>query len=196
MKGIVLDFSVQTNTGIISGEDTKRYHFIGSEWKETTSPQRGQIVDYDINEQGQAVAIYFEIKATSTFSTQTTEQSSKNEDEYNPFDWFAKGLKNYANFNGRARRKEFWFFYLGVVLCNMFAMILDAIFGTEFLFYALVYLATVIPTLAVSSRRLHDIGKSGWWYLISLTIIGIFLLIYWWASEGSSNRNQYGEPAK
>ncbi|MCP5775186.1 DUF805 domain-containing protein, partial [Klebsiella pneumoniae] len=59
-----------------------------------------------------------------------------------------------------------------------------------------VTLVTIIPFLAVSARRLHDIGKSGWWYLISLTIIGIILLIIWWAKEGETFSNPYGDSVK
>ncbi|ENV33292.1 DUF805 domain-containing protein [Acinetobacter gerneri] len=197
MKGTILDFSVQTNTGIISGEDAKRYQFIGSEWKEATSPQRGQIVDYDINEQGQAIAIYFELKTTFTPTQYNTEPSSKNEDVYNLFDWFIKCIKNYANFNGRARRKEYWFFRLSMLIISISASFIDAILETEILFIGLFILATFIPDLAVSVRRLHDINKSGWWYLITLIpIFGIILLIIWLAKEGDQHNNMYGESPK
>ncbi|MFW2125039.1 DUF805 domain-containing protein, partial [Acinetobacter ursingii] len=54
MKGIILDFSIQTNSGIISGEDQKRYSFIGSEWKESSPPQRGLKIDFDLDTTGQA----------------------------------------------------------------------------------------------------------------------------------------------
>jgi uncharacterized membrane protein YhaH (DUF805 family) len=57
-------------------------------------------------------------------------------------------------------------------------------------------LAIFLPFLAVSARRLHDIGKSGWWYLISLTGIGFFLLIFWWVQDSDTNENQYGEATK
>ena len=58
MKGKILDFSIQTNSGIITGEDNKRYHFNGSEWKEQSIPQRGTEVDFDHAEDGQATSIY------------------------------------------------------------------------------------------------------------------------------------------
>lgn len=190
MKGNILDFSIQTNSGIISGEDQKRYTFIGNEWKESAIPQRGMQVDFDLSETGQAVAVYKALNHSTASHSETAEE------HYNLFDWFVKCLKNYANFSGRARRKEFWFFYLGLVICNIIAMVLDSILETEVIFYGIVTLALTIPFLAVSARRLHDIGKSGWWYLISLTGIGIILLIIWWAKEGESQNNLYGEPAK
>ena len=54
----------------------------------------------------------------------------------------------------------------------------------------------LLPSLAVGSRRLHDIGRSGWWQLIYITIIGIILLIVWFATIGSSKKNEYGAPIK
>jgi uncharacterized membrane protein YhaH (DUF805 family) len=196
VKGIILDFSIQTNSGIISGEDQKRYSFIGSEWKESFPPQRGLKIDFDLDITGQAIGVYKALDNSIRSNTHIINSTEKSEEDYNIFDWFIKGLKNYANFNGRARRKEFWFFYLALVICNIFAMVLDAILETEVIFYGIVTLATIIPFLAVSARRLHDIGKSGWWYLISLTIIGIILLIIWWAKEGETFSNPYGDSVK
>ena len=69
MKGKILDFSIQTNTGIITGEDHKRYSFVGSEWKETQAPVRGYEVDFEINAEGQATGVYLEIAANSTPAT-------------------------------------------------------------------------------------------------------------------------------
>lgn len=60
------------------------------------------------------------------------------------------------------------------------------------IFDGIVSLAFALPSLACSARRLHDIGRSGWWILLALTIIGIFLLIFWWAKEGDNNENSYG----
>ena len=195
MKGTILDFSVQTNTGVISGDDYARYHFLGSEWKESTVPQRGMKVDFDLNNLNQAIAIYKALGTNSPTSANTL-NSEKSEDNYNLFDWFLKCLKNYANFSGRARRKEFWFFYLGLVICNFISMILDAILETEVLFYCITTLGLLIPLLAVSARRLHDTNRSGWWYLLSITIIGIIPLIIWWSQDGQNQDNQYGDPAK
>ncbi|MFW1810914.1 DUF805 domain-containing protein [Acinetobacter ursingii] len=197
MKGIILDFSIQTNTGIISGDDSTRYHFLGNEWKETVAPQRGMKVDFDLNAQGQAIGVYKAlIGSTSSAPNTFTSTEDKSEEQYNLFDWFFKCLKNYANFSGRARRKEFWFFYLGTVIINFIAMILDRVLETEVIFYGLVNLGLLVPTLAVSARRLHDVGRSGWWSLISLTIIGFIPLVVWWTQEGPSHNNMYGEPAK
>ena len=187
MKGTILDFSIQNNNGIISGEDQKRYTFTGSEWKDSVSPQRGIQVDFDLSEAGQAVGVYKELNNSSYSNIHTPSHTEKSEEHYNIFDWFIKCLKNYANFNGRARRKEFWFFnlvYFGLLL------IISGLFGSQSPLLILLLLSMFLPALAVSTRRLHDIGKSGWWYLISFTGIGYFLLIFWWATEGDNHSNQ------
>ena len=83
-------------------------------------------------------------------------------------------LSKYATFTGRASRPEFWWFFLFQILISIAASMLgDVIAG-------LVSLGLLLPALAVGTRRLHDIGKSGWWQLIMLTVIGLLVLIYWW----------------
>ncbi|MES2687237.1 MAG: DUF805 domain-containing protein [Pseudomonadota bacterium] len=90
-------------------------------------------------------------------------------------------FSKYATFSGRASRPEFWWFFLFQILVSIAAsMFGDVING-------LVGLALLLPALAVGARRLHDIGKSGWWQLIMLTVIGLLLLIYWWVQPGSND---------
>lgn len=123
---------------------------------------------------------------------------NKTEDQYSPIDWFKKCLSNYANFSGRARRKEFWFFALIQFGLLIIAMILDSvIFKKPSVFYIITVLALFIPNLAVLVRRLHDIGRSGWWYFICLIpLIGAILLIVWLATDTKPEANQWGNPAK
>ncbi len=96
--------------------------------------------------------------------------------------WYLQALKKYADFSGRARRKEYWFYILFYVIIAVVLSIIDGIImgssGIGIL-TAIYMLAVLLPTLAVTVRRLHDIGKSGWWYLIVLIplIGGIWLLI-------------------
>jgi hypothetical protein len=66
MQGKILDFSVQTNSGIISGDDQQRYSFVGSEWKEQQLPKRGMSVDFDVNTDGHATAIYAALASPNT----------------------------------------------------------------------------------------------------------------------------------
>ncbi|MFD1016614.1 DUF805 domain-containing protein [Winogradskyella rapida] len=119
-------------------------------------------------------------------------------------EWYLKVVRdNYANFSGRARRQEYWMF----VLFNLIITIaLAIVFGTLgalldipalFSLYVIYALAVVIPSLAVAVRRLHDVGKSGWFYLISLIpFIGGIWLIILFATEGDQGANAYGPDPK
>lgn len=114
-------------------------------------------------------------------------------------DWFKKALRNYTNFSGRARRKEYWYFVLVQMGLIIVAMILDAIiFNSETgLFYIVVALGLFLPGLAVTIRRLHDTSRSGWWFLLSiLPLIGSIVLLVFLASDTKLETNQWGPPAK
>jgi uncharacterized membrane protein YhaH (DUF805 family) len=90
-------------------------------------------------------------------------------------------FSKYATFSGRASRPEFWWFFLFQILVSIAAsMFGDVISGV-------VGLALLLPALAVGARRLHDIGKSGWWQLLGLTGIGFLVLIYWWVQPGNND---------
>jgi len=94
-------------------------------------------------------------------------------------------LSKYATFSGRASRSEFWWFFLFQLLVSLVTSFLgDLING-------LAALALLLPALAVGARRLHDIGKSGWWQLIALTIIGILVIIYWAVQPSAEGSNSY-----
>jgi len=96
------------------------------------------------------------------------------------FDWYKKVVfENYANFNGRARRSEYWYFTLMNLIFSLATMFIDKALGIKFGFNSLYSLAIFLPGLAVSVRRLHDIGKSGWLLLIFyiVFIISIALLM-------------------
>ncbi len=100
-------------------------------------------------------------------------------------------LRKYAIFSGRASRSEFWYFVLFTWLMSLVAMAVDqAVFGggtaenPVMPLTTIVQCATLLPLLAVSARRLHDVGRSGWWFLISFTIIGCIPLLYWYVKKG------------
>lgn len=100
-------------------------------------------------------------------------------------------MSKFFDFNGRASRPEYWWFYLFTLLLSWGAILVDR---TQVLsmFINVVFLP---PAFAAGARRLHDTNRSGWWQLIFLTIIGIIPLIIWLASKGSDQENQYGSPA-
>ena len=110
-------------------------------------------------------------------------------------------FRKYAVFSGRASRSEFWFFALFEFIGTLIASVIDAmILGYPFESYGPVYIVfeivLLIPSIAVGARRLHDINKSGWWQLLILTLIGIILLIIWWATVGKNKKNIHGLPIK
>ncbi|OTG98883.1 DUF805 domain-containing protein [Acinetobacter sp. ANC 4973] len=201
MKGNILDFSIQTNTGIISGDDQNRYNFTGAEWRGQRPPARGDRVDFDVDNTGNAIQIFTALghsNPVQNLSSQLDKISDQNkaEEQFNMLDWFVKCLKNYVTFDGRARRKEFWFFMLVSIILGIIVQIIDAILGTDKILNGVLNLALFLPSLAVGARRLHDVGRSGWWQLLALTIIGIIPLIIWWASNTKPESNQWGQPAK
>ncbi|SDH91048.1 Uncharacterized membrane protein YhaH, DUF805 family [Vibrio xiamenensis] len=110
--------------------------------------------------------------------------------------WFIQAFKKYAVFNGRARRKEFWMYYLFLIIFMVVAAVIDAAMGS-FVLSAVFTLVTLVPTLSVYIRRLHDTGRSGWWILISLIpLVGGLVLFYFLISDGGVEDNQYGESPK
>ena len=118
-------------------------------------------------------------------------------------DYFISALKNYATFTGRARRSEYWFFTLFYFIFLVLAVILDNLLGITIEdtgigpLYFISILAMIIPGLAVTVRRLHDVGKSGWFYFIVLIpIIGSIWLLVLMVSDGMLGRNQYGPNPK
>ena len=115
-------------------------------------------------------------------------------------------MGKYFTFSGRAKRSEFWWFYLftmivgvvyTVVITNLPVTMMPMGGGINaFTFLVVTNLTTVlflIPTLAAGSRRLHDIGKSSWWLLLLITGVGIILLIVWWATDTKPEGDKYGE---
>jgi uncharacterized membrane protein YhaH (DUF805 family) len=121
--------------------------------------------------------------------------------------WYLKVWRQYADFNGRARRKEYWMSYLFniliIIAVAMIAALLAAVTGSMeiagifTILFILYCFAMFIPTLAVTVRRLHDTGKSGWWIFIFLVpLIGIFWLWILLLTEGERRSNEYGPDPK
>ena len=108
-------------------------------------------------------------------------------------------FKKYTDFSGRALRSEFWWFELFLFIGTIVAAIIDTMMlGYTFEDYGPINIifsvVTSLPAIAVGARRLHDINRSGWWQLLILTLIGIILLIIWWATVGENKKNNHGNP--
>ncbi len=112
-------------------------------------------------------------------------------------------LTNYANFQGRAIRSEFWYwalFYFLLTLAIDFVSFvvhgIPVIHGLVAIISVLVGLFLLVPSLAVEVRRLHDLDKSGWWLFISFVpLVGFIILIVWFCTPGTPGANRFGSPA-
>jgi uncharacterized membrane protein YhaH (DUF805 family) len=111
-------------------------------------------------------------------------------------DYYLKALKNYAVLTGRSRRKEYWLFVLFNMIFSFLVGIVDGFAGTfdeasqTGIFSSIYALAVIIPSIAVAVRRMHDVGKSGWYILIP---IYNFILV---CTDGDSEDNEYGSNPK
>ncbi|GGL47680.1 DUF805 domain-containing protein [Sporolactobacillus putidus] len=107
--------------------------------------------------------------------------------------WYLDVIKNYVGFSGRATRTEFWVFTLINVIVSYVAIQLDYLLGSGKLIYYLYTLAVFLPSLAVSIRRLHDIGRTGWWILLALIpILGWIVLLIYDCTDSQDKENVYG----
>lgn len=123
--------------------------------------------------------------------------------------WYFQALRKYAVFGGRAGRKEWWMFGL-IYLAILFALKgIDILLGmfdhhgwygvmTGYgVLSGLYSIGTIVPTVAVSVRRLHDTDRSGWWYfIIFIPLFGVAQLLLWMAQKGQPDDNRYGPPAQ
>jgi uncharacterized membrane protein YhaH (DUF805 family) len=124
--------------------------------------------------------------------------------------YFLDTIKNrYAKFDGRATRSEYWYFILFYFILALIVTLVDVLVINPMLgltpeqaqqggiLQIILGLGLLIPTLALTIRRLHDIGKSGWWFLIVLIpIIGALVLIYFYVQDSQAGSNIYGENPK
>ena len=107
-------------------------------------------------------------------------------------------FNKYATFEGRASRSEFWYAQLFIILTGFFLGFIEGLLGispfSEVSILASIFqLGVFIPSMAIIARRLHDINKSGWWYFLVLTIIGVIPVVYWFCTKGNDHENDYGK---
>ena len=117
--------------------------------------------------------------------------------------WYLEALKKYAVFSGRSRRMEYWYFVLFNIIVSIVLGVIDGLLGTSGssagagLLSGIYSLAVLIPTLAVTVRRLHDTDRTGWWILIALVpLIGVIVLLVFAALDSTPGSNQYGPNPK
>jgi uncharacterized membrane protein YhaH (DUF805 family) len=116
----------------------------------------------------------------------------------NFFEAISSGFRNYVNFSGRAVRSEYWYWTLFVTIVMVVLGVIDqslnpgAGIGAFSIVNTIVSLALILPGIAVSVRRLHDIDRTGWWLLLSFTVIGVLVLIYWACLRGTLGQNRFG----
>jgi uncharacterized membrane protein YhaH (DUF805 family) len=102
----------------------------------------------------------------------------------------------YADFSGRARRREYWTFVVLHVAAYFVLFIVDIVIGTLYIFWGLYFVATIVPTLALAVRRLHDTGRSGWWYLLNFVPIASLAVLIFLLMDSQPGPNQYGSNPK
>ncbi len=119
--------------------------------------------------------------------------------------WYIDVLKKYTVFSGRARRKEFWMFFLFSTIISVILALTDEFMGWNFemdgenigYLSTLYYVAVIVPYLAVIFRRLHDTDRSGWWILIAfIPLVGIIVLLVFLILKGNEGDNRFGPDPK
>jgi len=197
MKGTILGFNTKLKEGVIISEDDKRYSFDIRNWKENIEPFKGLKVDFEV-EDDKAKNIYASIEKGGDLSENLYANSSNK----NLWEIYIDVIKNhYADFNGRTRRRTFWLFVLmdflvalGIGIVSGF---MSDLFGSPafmFLLIGLYSLFMFIPRIALNTRRLHDIGKSGWWQLVILIpYIGWIVFLIFAVIKSDPMQNKYGE---
>ncbi|NQY21896.1 MAG: DUF805 domain-containing protein [Campylobacteraceae bacterium] len=177
MKGLILSFDIQSSTGIISGEDGNRYNFLSSSFQTSNvNPSHGLEVDFEIKDIN-AISIY-------VINQKESLSSLKKEDILTHY---INGFKNYINFKGRINRSGFWYYHLVSFIVTLILIVISA--GFLGVIYSLLI---IIPNFAIGARRLHDTDRSAWWQLIGIIpLIGIIVLIIFWAQESKIEKNKY-----
>jgi uncharacterized membrane protein YhaH (DUF805 family) len=114
--------------------------------------------------------------------------------------WFLKALKQYATFSGRARRSEYWYFFLFYIIFTIGLVFIDSLLGMSSnlgILSSLFALGMLLPSIAVSVRRLHDTDRSGWWMLLCFVpLIGGIVLLVFFVQDSQAGANRFGESPK
>lgn len=226
MKGEVLHYDDNSGIGYIAGDDGVRYAFARADLKQLTPLSNGARVDFDID--GRNAREIFLIQSHDSLRAPVSSgygRSSVAEPDLGLWGYFTRALTSYyANFSGRARRKEYWGFYLIYVAILLgvgisLALLVGAMsanarstggtyqpgaLGIVVVLLGIALLATIIPTIALTVRRFHDIGQSGWLVLL-FYVLGVVPVVNFVSSivwlvmlclDSQPGDNKYGAPAK
>nr|ELR5042222.1 DUF805 domain-containing protein [Providencia stuartii]ELR5082320.1 DUF805 domain-containing protein [Providencia stuartii] len=207
MKGLILDYSIQENKGAINTDNGERYYFTGADWRESQLPKKGDVIDFevDIENEKNAKMVYLALNDNRQVNRINLGYVGKPsnpvdyeaQERFSVVEWFTKTLRDFGYFNGRSRRKEYWIFTLVLIGMFIITLIIDnAIFGTLALTYIL-GIVTLVPSLALIVRRLHDINQSGWFAIISfIPMVNWVFIIIIGCIETQQENNQWGLPSK
>ena len=115
-----------------------------------------------------------------------------------PIEYYIQAFQKYGQFSGRATRAEYWWFYLVTVAVSLLLAIIDSVFSIPFTLLSTIYFfASLIPSLAIQVRRLHDVDKSGWYMLLNFVIIiGWIWLLVLNIKDSTPGANKYGPNPK
>lgn len=102
-------------------------------------------------------------------------------------------FSKYATFSGRARRAEYWWYLLFVIIASVVLVLIDGAIGTAGVLTIVFSVCIMLPSISVTVRRLHDVDRSGWWYFIVLIpLVGPILQIVWACTKGTTGENRFG----
>lgn len=181
------------------------------EYSETTDQYVGNVLKCSVTKDGflpGEISLKVEDDDLAVQIALASEKQDRDEvgryDEKKKFtNWYIEVLKKYAVFNGRARRKEYWYFVLFSFIISIILMVIDNVAGSfsaeagTGLLGGIYTLAVLIPGIAVAVRRLHDTDRSGWWVLISLIpLVGAIVFLVFMVQDSKPGENQYGSNPK
>jgi uncharacterized membrane protein YhaH (DUF805 family) len=102
------------------------------------------------------------------------------------------GFSNYVNFSGRACRSEYWYWILFILIAEIVTGTIDAVLDIR-LVTSIFGLVTLLPSIAIAIRRLHDLDRTGWWILLGfIPLIGWIILLIWYVTKGTDGPNRFG----
>lgn len=234
MQGKIVSYDHKNNSGCLEASNGEKYIFSGYSWSEKKLPVPKDEVGFTFSRTGSIDKIFYRNKTiynqelTNAAATPELLGSNINsstslinierlksaeyekyqvENKYGFISWVLKALKNFADFSGRARRKEYWYFYLATIILIQIFRIIIYIISLEYISYessllllnfiTIINLMLLIPSCAVGARRLHDIGRSGWWQLLwFIPVIGWMVILFFLCKNTSPQNNKWGPPAK